>query len=101
MPAHGSESAVEQSPHGEAVGRLRATLSPSSGSASAGDLARLWRSERALLEALPPRFPQVLEALLSRVESAALFGEESCSFSASDLRAELSVWLDKAERALG
>jgi hypothetical protein len=43
----------------------------------------------------------VLEALLSRLESAVMFGEESCSFSATDLRGELSVWLTKAERALG
>ena len=82
-----------------AIARLRSLLNraPSPG---ASELARAWRAERDLISALPPRYGQVLEALLSRLESAALFGEESCSFSAADLRGELTVWLTKAERAL-
>lgn len=83
-----------------AIGRLRGVLTQAP-APPAADLARAWRAERELLAALPPRYGQVLEALLSRMESAAMFGEESCSFSAADLRGELSVWLTKAERALG
>ena len=83
-----------------AIGRLRSVLDRTP-ALQAAELARAWRAERELLAALPPRYGQVLEALLSRLESAAMFGEESCSFSATDLRGELSVWLAKAERALG
>lgn len=82
-----------------AIARLRSLLNQAP-SPSAGELARAWRAERALISALPPRYGQVLEALLSRLESAAMFGEESCSFSAADLRGELTVWLTKAERTL-
>ena len=82
-----------------AIERLRSLLNQAP-SPNAGELTRAWRAERELISALPPRYGQVLEALLSRLESAALFGEESCSFSATDLRGELMVWLTKAERAL-
>lgn len=86
--------------HGPAIDRLRGLLAQQP-IARADALARGWRAEQGLIAALPPRYGQVLESLLSRFESAAMFGEESCSFSAADLRGELSVWLDKAERALG
>ena len=83
-----------------AISRLRDALTQAP-APTAAERARAWRAERELLAALPPRYGQVLEALLSRLESAAMFGEESCSFSAADLRGELTVWLTKAERALG
>lgn len=92
----GSPAAV----HGPAIARLRGLLAQQP-IARADAFARGWRAEQALIAALPPRYGQVLESLLSRFESAAMFGEESCSFSAADLRGELSVWLDKAERTLG
>ena len=50
------------------------------------------------LPALPARYLQVLEHLLSQLESAALFSEESCSFSRSDMVAALEEWLDKARQ---
>jgi len=45
---------------------------------------------------LPERFATVLHELLNRLESSALFSEESCSFSQVDLLDSLQMWLDKA-----
>ena len=45
---------------------------------------------------LPERFVTVLHGLLNRLESSALFSEESCSFSQVDLLDSLQMWLDKA-----
>ena len=59
-----------------------------------------WRAQTALLDALPPRYAQVMEDLLGRMEAGSLFTEESCSFSQEDLQANLAVWLDKAKQTL-
>lgn len=59
-----------------------------------------WRAQAALLAALPPRYGQVMEDLLGRMEAGSLFTEESCSFSQEDLQANLVVWLDKATQTL-
>jgi hypothetical protein len=59
-----------------------------------------WRAQTALLAALPPRYGQVMEDVLGRMESGSLFTEESCSFSQADLQANLTVWLDKATHTL-
>jgi hypothetical protein len=59
-----------------------------------------WRAQTSLLSALPPRYGQVMEDLLGRMESGSLFTEESCSFSQEDLQANLAVWLDKAQQTL-
>ena len=53
-----------------------------------------------LLAALPPAFPEVWHNLLDRLESSALFAEESCSFSQKDLVDSLQMWLDKAAARL-
>ena len=53
-----------------------------------------------LLAALPPRYNEVLLGLLDRLESSALFAEESCSFSQVDLFDSLQMWLDKARAQL-
>ncbi|MFT3812684.1 MAG: hypothetical protein QM740_04840 [Acidovorax sp.] len=58
------------------------------------------RGYAVLLAALPPRFEEVLLGLLDRLESSALFAEESCSFSQKDLLASLQMWLDKAQEKL-
>ncbi|MBN9408742.1 MAG: hypothetical protein J0H69_06280 [Burkholderiales bacterium] len=50
----------------------------------------------ALCGALPPQFSKVLHDLLDRLESSALFAEESCSFSRDGLLDNLVVWADKA-----
>jgi hypothetical protein len=58
------------------------------------------RASSELLAALPPRYGEVLLNLLDRLESSALFSEESCSFSQKDLLDNLQVWVDKARAQL-
>ena len=58
------------------------------------------RASSDLLAALPPRYGEVLLNLLDRLESSALFSEESCSFSQKDLLDNLQVWVDKARAQL-
>jgi hypothetical protein len=55
---------------------------------------------QALFEALPARYAEVWHGLIDRLQSGALFSEESCSFSQTDLIDSLALWLDKAEHAL-
>ncbi len=54
------------------------------------------RAQEPLLAALPPRYGEVWLGLLDRLESSALFSEESCSFSQSALLDNLDLWLQKA-----
>ncbi len=54
------------------------------------------RAETRWLSTLPPRYSEVLLQLLDRLESSALFSEESCSFSQIALFDSLQLWLDKA-----
>lgn len=54
----------------------------------------------ALLAQLPARYAEVWHGLIDRLQSGALFSEESCSFSQTDLIDSLSLWLDKAEKQL-
>lgn len=61
---------------------------------------QIWRSQPALLATLPPRYAEVAEDLLGRLEAGSLFTEESCSFSQQDLLDGLTVWLDKAQQKL-
>lgn len=70
------------------------------GAESAAALSNLARAQTELLAALPPRYGEVLHGLLDRLESSALFSEESCSFSQKDLVASLQMWLDKARHTL-
>ena len=58
------------------------------------------RAQEALLAALPPRYGEVWLGLLDRLESSALFSEESCSFSQSALLDNLELWLQKASGQL-
>ena len=67
---------------------------------SASALGRQARAATTLLEALPPRYGEVLLNLLDRLESSALFTEESCSFSQKDLLDNLRLWADKAQTQL-
>lgn len=80
---------------------LSDTLSAfSSGQLSLTDLAQQWRqAAQSHQPALPARYLEVLERVLSQLESSALFTEESCSFSQSDMVAALADWLARA-RAL-
>ena len=58
------------------------------------------RSQEELLAALPPRYGEVWLGLIDRLESSALFSEESCSFSQSSLLYNLDGWLAKAAEKL-
>lgn len=83
------------------LSNLRMSLNDlSDGRIAIPEFCRAWRAQRPLLAALPPRYAQVMEDLLGRMEAGNLFTEESCSFSQEDLRANLAVWLDKAEQIL-
>ncbi|MEY2891351.1 MAG: hypothetical protein RJA98_1259 [Pseudomonadota bacterium] len=64
--------------------------------AHANALAAQWR-HAARAAALPARYLEVLQRLLDPLESAALFTEESCSFSQADLASALTQWFDKAQ----
>jgi hypothetical protein len=70
------------------------------GERTAAALSALARQQTALLAALPPRYGEVLLNLLDRLESSALFSEESCSFSQKDLVANLGMWVEKARGVL-
>lgn len=71
------------------------------GQLSLGALAQQWRQAAQTHQpALPARYLEVLERVLSQLESSALFTEESCSFSQGDMVAALGDWLQRA-RALG
>ena len=70
------------------------------GAISATTLSNQTRDAQAMLHALPERYRQVLLQLLDRLESSALFTEESCSFSQEDLRTHLYGWVDKARAQL-
>jgi len=71
------------------------------GQLSLSALAQQWRQAAQTHQpALPARYLEVLERVLSQLESSALFTEESCSFSQGDMVAALGDWLQRA-RALG
>jgi hypothetical protein len=63
---------------------------------TAASFSALAEKQGPLLAALPPRYTEVLSQLLTRLESSALFTDESCSFSHKDLVDSLQMWLDKA-----
>lgn len=62
--------------------------------------SRLAQDQPELHAALAPRYTEVLQQLLDRLESSALFSEESCSFSQKELLDSLQQWLDHAQRQL-
>jgi len=63
------------------------------------EMIRLWRKGASTLS-LPNPYSEVLGQLLDRIESSALFSEESCSFSQKDLLDSLQLWADKARALL-
>ena len=83
------------------VATLRSALNDlRSGTLGVHAFSQMCRQQDALLQALPPKFAPVWLSLLDRLESSALFSEESCSFSHSELLDSLNLWLDKAEQQL-
>jgi hypothetical protein len=71
-----------------------------SGQLQASAFVQQARNHTQLLAALPEKFSLVYNDLLDRLESGALFSEESCSFSQRDLMDSLQTWLDKAAQRL-
>jgi len=69
------------------------------GELPADQLTATWRAAAATWPGLPPRYAAVLEKLLAPLEASALFSEESCSFSRSDLADSLGQWLQHARAA--
>ena len=68
------------------------------GFGSVTELITAFRSEKSLLAELPSVFEAALESILERMESTALFAEESCSFSQNDMVDALADWLSHAQR---
>lgn len=88
-------------PAASSIASLRETLSQvRSGALSVWAFSSSARAQPALLQALPARYSEVWLGLLDRLESSALFSEESCSFSQTELFDSFSLWLDKAEQQL-
>lgn len=79
---------------GQALAQLRANT------LGVGAFCLQARTQDALLATLPPRFGEVWLGLLDRLESSALFSEESCSFSQSALLDNLDMWVQKAQDKL-
>jgi len=78
---------------------LNATLDAyAQGTLPLSTLAQQWRhAASSHAPALPARYIEVLDRILSQLESAALFTEESCSFSQADMLAALRDWLSRAQ----
>jgi len=70
------------------------------GSLQTRDFCHQARAQEVLLGALPERYQTVWLDLIDRMESSALFTEESCSFRQTELIYSLSIWLDKAQRLI-
>ena len=86
MPSHASKLNAL----GQSLAQLRA------GALGVAAFCAQAREQEPLLAALPPRYGEVWLGLLDRLESSALFSEESCSFSQSALLDNLDMWLQKA-----
>ena len=80
-------TAHDLSPLRQALDALRAQ------SLTAHAFSALAREQSALLAALPPAYATVWHGLLDRLESGALFSEESCAFSRTDLARGLQEWV--------
>jgi exonuclease VII small subunit len=80
---------------------LQSALSEfAAGSISANQVAQACRKAKSDVEKLPAAYGRVLDDIADRLESGAMFSEESCSFSQNDLINELSTWLAKAQEKL-
>ena len=67
---------------------------------SASALSEQARASGALLDSLPPRYGEVLLALLDRLEASTLAAEESCTFNQQELHDNLYGWVEKARDQL-
>ena len=64
------------------------------------DVVQAARASQALVNTLPEKYAIVLNDILDRLGSGALFTEESCSFSQRDLLDSLAMWAEKAGKQL-
>ncbi|MBQ0929101.1 hypothetical protein KAK07_06845 [Ideonella sp. 4Y16] len=79
------------------IHHLRLTLSQlDAGEISPEAVCARFRLAALQWNGLPQRYAQVLERLLQPLDTAVMLGEESCSFSRSDLVQALGQWLDHA-----
>lgn len=86
----------------QALHALQATLDDArAGRLPTAALARQWREHAARLTGLPARYAEVLDQVLTPLESAGLFSEESCSYSQQDQLGQLAQWLAHARQRLG
>ena len=69
------------------------------GDTTTARMVQIWREQAAQLP-LPARYGEVLNGQLDRMESSALFSEESCSFSHKDQLDALKIWLEKAHQQM-
>jgi len=75
---------------------MRQTLdSHIAGQLPVSELVAQWRASATSLT-LPPVFGQAMEELLRRMEMAAAFAQDSCSFSSTAVTDQLGKWLEKA-----
>lgn len=79
----------------EALGRTLAEFE--AGRIDMDALIATWRQYGVDDMRLPARWREVLDGLLMRLESARLFSGDSCSFSRSELLANLREWLSRVE----
>jgi hypothetical protein len=70
------------------------------GSCDARAFAQSVGEASTLIASLPPAYARTMNDIVTRLESAAMFGGESCSFSHTDLYNALDMWLEKAREKL-
>ena len=76
---------------------IRATGAYAQDRLSAGELVACFRQAAQTRPDLPERYRAVLERLLQPMEASALFSEESCAFSRTDLANSLNQWVTATE----
>ncbi len=88
--------------HSNILARLRLQLDEvRCGRADSAGLVTALRAEPGLLATLPQPFRIALEDMATRLESARLFTEDSCSFSQRELIDALAEWIGHADARLG
>jgi hypothetical protein len=91
-------SIADAKTHLDALARAAQALR--AGVCTTASFAQSVRDARALIDALPPAYERAMNEIVTRLESAALFGGESCSFSHTELYDALNVWIEKARGKL-
>jgi hypothetical protein len=86
--------------HEAALGAVALALAQARSSGGCTPLIAALAGLHALLPGLPAAFGPVLEGIEQRLQSSAMFGEESCSFSLHDLFDSLDTWLERARMRL-